>query len=301
MKQSLRLALRVLTPVTCTQAGVPFTTSMGRIIETRAKITGAAPSWAACRRDLKAAAREGLIEILPAPPRPIRYDPFRSPSVLVWTEAGMADLELEPQIHLVPRLDEGPPAWLPKRDPAARNLPPKAKAIMDTLQGLQDCSSKDYVAPSVDWIREQCRKFHREPMFRSTFFAWAAWLDCYGFLRRATRKRQLKVDTKSKGKLLKAGAWINDTTLYYIAAKAWGWAKRAFDRYKKHLSHTEVRDSRHNTGSNLHNIGGGELSTDSSPPFLKIKEAAPPSVPSDRQSKPLLFNFNDLLSSISKQ
>jgi hypothetical protein len=260
MNKSLRLALQVLTPVTCTQPGVPFTTSMGRIIETRAKITGGATSWATCRRDLKDASKEGKIIILPSPPLKGRYDPFRSPSVLTWTAAGMTECELEPQVHLVHNNDEGPPAWLPKRNPSARNMNPKAKSIIDTLQGLKDCTEKDHVAPTAEWIIKHCHKFHREPMCRSSFFAWAAWLEWYGFIRRAVRKRRLD-----------DGTVTNDTSLYFIAAKAWDWAKKSYDRLKKHFAATEVQDSRLNNGSNVHSIGGETVSSDSSPPCLRIK------------------------------
>lgn len=300
MKDSLFLALRVLTPRAVTQAGEQFTTSMGRIIETRAKITGGATSWAVARRDLKNAVREGMIRLLPSPSRPIRYDPFRSPVVLAWTGAGLSDLndpdngerineELEPQIHLVPRGGDGPPAWLPKRNPAARNMNPKAKAIIDTLQGLKDCTDQEIVHPSVEWIRDQCLKHHREPMGRSTFFVWAAWLEWYGFIRRAIRKRQLE-----------DGTVTNDTTLYYIAAKAWGWAKRAYDRLKKHFARTEVQDPGHNTGSNLTDIGGDGLSTDSSPPLLRIKGAAEAAGRLRGPSQLAQFDFKSRVASLAR-
>jgi len=311
MQESLRLALRVLTPRAVTQAGEQFTTSMGRIIETRAKITGGATSWANARRDLKNAAKEGMIRLLASPPRPVRYDPFRSPVVLAWTGAGLADLndpdngerfneELEPQIHLVPRDGDGPPTWLPKRNPAARNMNPKAKAIIDTLQGLKDCTDQEIVHPSVEWIRDQCLKHHREPMGRSTFFVWAAWLEWYGFIRRAIRKRTLEKDTVINGVLHKKGEITNDTTLYYIAAKAWGWAKRSYDRLKKHFARTEVRDSRHNTGSNLTDIGGDRLSTNSSPPLLRIKGAAEAAGRLRGPSSLAQFDFKSLAASLDR-
>lgn len=262
MENSLCLAVAVLTPQAITQAGEPFTTSMGQLIETRAKITGGRSSWAACRRELKSAVKEGLIKILESPHQKIRYDPFRSPVVLAWAEAGLAHLADLKQPRLVPLRTEEPPSWLPRRDPAKRNLNPKAKAIMDSLQGMQDCSNKGFVAPSVDWIIENSRKYHDEPMARSTFFAQAAWLEWYGFLRRAIRKRQLP-----------DGSITNDTTLYYIAAKAWGLARRFYIKLRKHFAGTEVRDSGLNTSILSRDIGGDGLSTDSSPPFLKIKVA----------------------------
>ena len=273
MENSLCLALRVLTPQAVTEAGDPFTTSMGRIIETRAKIMGGRTSWATCRRELKAAVTEGLIMILDSPHRKIGYDPFRSPVVLAWTFKGLDHLADLKEPRLVPPPTVDPPSWLPKRDPAKRNLNPKAKAIMDSLQGLQDCSDKGFVAPSVDWIMENSDKYHGEPMARSTFFAQAAWLEWYGFLRRAIRKRTLEKDTMINGVLHEKGTLINDTTLYFIAQKAWELARRAYDKLKKHFAVTEVRDSGLNKVRISTDIGGDGLSTDSSPPLLKIKAA----------------------------
>lgn len=277
MENSLCLALAVLTPQAVTQAGEPFTTSMGRLIETRAKITGGRTSWTTCRRELRDGVKEGFIKILESPPHPIRYDPFRSPVVLAWAEAGLTHLADLKQPRLVPLRTEAPPSWLPRRDPAKRNLNPKAKAIMDSLQGLQDCTDKGYVAPSVDWIMENSDRFHGEPMARSTFFAQAGWLVWHGFLRRATRKRTLEEDTVINGVLHEKGTIVNDTTLYYIAAKAWELARRFWLKLNKHFARTEVRNSGLNTSILSEDIGGDGLSSDSSPPLLKIKGAASPS------------------------
>jgi hypothetical protein len=284
MENSLCLALAVLTPQAVTGAGEPFTTSMGQIIETRGKIKGGKNSWSIERRDLRSGEREGLIKILESPHRKIRYDPFRSPVTLAWTEAGLFRLEDMRLPRLVPLRTEDPPAWLPRRDPAKRNLNPKAKAIMDTLQGLLDCSDQESVHPSVDWIMENSDRFHGEPMARSTFFAQSRWLEWYGFLRRATRKRTLD-----------DGTITNDTTLYYIAAKAWELARLAYVKLKKHFSRTEVRNSGLNKVLNSTDIGGDGLSTDSSPPLLKIEGAPSASSSLRGPSTPARFTFESLI------
>jgi len=295
MENSLCLALAVITPQAITQAGEPFTTSMGKIIETRAKIAGGRTSWATCRRELKDAVKEGLIKILESPHRKIGYDPFRSPVVLAWPEAGLAHLADLKQPRLVPLRMEVPPSWLPRRDPTKRNLNPKAKAIMDSLQGLQDCTDKGYVAPSVDWIMENSDRFHGEPMARSTFFAQAGWLVWHGFLRRATRKRTLEKDTVLNGVLHEKGTIVNDTTLYYIAAKAWELARRFWLKLNKHFACTEVRDSGLNTLYPSRDIGGDGLSTDSSPPLLRIKEAMNLRTSLRGPSQPAQVDFESLI------
>jgi len=211
------------------QDGIQGTTSIKRITKAIDPGHGFRPSCKQVRRQMKAWASEGILEFHPVDTGQFSFSSNNQPLVVTMTPKGLAYMIDPYRGGLPPDPLTRIPGDLPRWDPAAQDLPQKARTVLRCIMELCDFFRMKYCWPSLETIRWRCENYYHTKMSVRQVERELVLLQGYGFIRRQVRPQQNK-----------DGTWWSMTALTEVADRLWNWAKRELKSTLSFLSLTDM-------------------------------------------------------------
>jgi hypothetical protein len=195
--------------------GIQGTTSIKRITKAMDMKNGNRPSCKQVLRWMKEWQAEGSLEFRPVDTGEFHFTTYNQPLIVDLTPKGLAFMADPTKGDLPPDPADRLPGDLPRWDPAARDLPQKASAVLRCVMDLCKTFNMSYCWASLETIRERCRLWYHTDMSSRSVSRQIDFLERQGFIRRQVRPHQ---DEDNH--------WWSETALTEVAERCWEWAKR---------------------------------------------------------------------------
>jgi hypothetical protein len=195
--------------------GIQGTTSIKRITKAMDHKNGNRPSCKQVLGWMKEWEAEGSLEFHPVDTGGVTFAVYNQPLVVTLTPKGLAFMADPDKDDLPPDPADRRPGDLPRWDPAAQDMPQKARAVLRCAMDLCKTFDASYCWASLETIRERCRLWYHTEMSSRSVSRQLDFLERHGFIRRQVRPQQNK-----------DGTWWSKTALTEVADRCWEWAKR---------------------------------------------------------------------------